>query len=196
VSLEIPVEVNVPIPPIYTAGIPLNFKVTYSFTVETAFSGNNSTLFATGKYGLDGPLGILDGVATSPTFSVEQSIIDSIGGLPIGVSGIVFGMTMKLLAGVGTAAASAGPFGTFTATVGLTNGSALGAALARCHGATLIIKVGGGVGLDIPAPVAKAINALIPMPAGMELSSEAVEISKEVVHRSQVVPDVPLCRDS
>jgi hypothetical protein len=194
VSLEIPLEVNVAIPPAFTEGIPLAFKVSYAFTVETAFSGNNSTLFANGRYGLDGNLGILNGVASVPTFSVQKSIIDSISGIPVGVSGIVFGMSMKLLAGIGTAAGAAGPFGTFDATVGLTNGSALGAVFVRCHGAKLIVNVGGGVGLEIPGPVAKAINALLPLPAGLEVSSKSVGVKKKIVDADYTVPNVPLCK--
>jgi hypothetical protein len=192
VSLEVPVEVNLPIPPTpYTAELPLNLKATYKFVIETAFSGKDSTLFASGKYGLAGPLGIWEGVPTAPSFSVEQSLIDSIGGLPIGPSGIVFAMKLKVLLGIGTAATSAGVYGILDTSLGLTNGSALGAPLARCRGATLDIKVGGGVGLDIPAPVAAALKALLP--TSFKVEKKSVETSTTIVHRSQVIPDVPLC---
>ncbi len=131
-AIEVPIEVNAPIPPSpATAGLPVNVKLTYKLVIETALTGKNSTLFAGGEYGLDGPIGLSGGKILEPTFSVKKSVTDSIGGITLGPSGLVVAVKMKLLAGIGTPAATVGPYGTFTAAIGVTNGSSLGAALAR-----------------------------------------------------------------
>jgi hypothetical protein len=194
IAVELPIEVNAPIPPSpATAGIPLNIKLTYKLVIETALTGNNSTLFASGKYKLAGPFGISGGKIQEPAFSVDKSIIDSLGGITLGPSGLVIAVKMKLLAGIGTPAATVGPFGSFTAAVGVTNGSSLGAALARCHGASLDLKVGAGVGLSISPAVFEALKGLFPKKTKIENS---IDVSKTILHRSQIVPDVPLCNQA
>lgn len=191
VAIQVPIEIDIPIPPSpATAGIPLTFKIEYSLAIETALTGKNSTLFASGSYKLDGPFGVRDGSLVAPTFSVEKSIIDSLGGITLGPSGVVVAVKAKLLAGLGPPAVTAGPFGSINAAIGVTNGSALGASLVRCRGASLDLEVGGGVELSIAPAVLDGLEKLLP--AGTKLTS-AIEKTENVLHREQVVPDVPLC---
>jgi hypothetical protein len=190
-KVELPVDIDVPIPPSpATAGLPLDVKFGFKFAIETALTGNNSTLFASGEYGLSGPLGIENGQILTPSFSVKKSIIDSIGGITLGPSGIVVAVSLKTLVGLGIPAAAMGPYTSVTTSVGVTNGSSLGAALARCHGASLDIDVAGGVSLSISAEADQVLQILLPKGTKLETG---LEVKKNVLHRAQVVPDVPLC---
>jgi hypothetical protein len=190
IKIEAPIEANLEIPPSpATAGLPMDIKVTFTFSVETAITGDNSTLVATGIWGLDGPIGYDGSNFLTPTFTVKQSIIDSITGITLGPSGIVFGLEMKFQVGVGVAELSAGPFAGVIVDLGVTNGSSLGAALARCKGATLDLRGSAGVGLEISAAAIPILKDLLPG-AKYEYS---LETSTSLLHRSQVVPDVPLC---
>jgi len=192
VKVEVPVEVNLPIPPSpATAGLPLNIKFAFKFSVATALSGKNSTLLASGKYALDGPIGIADGTISTPRFSVVSSIIDSLSGITLGPSGIVTAVSLKAMVGLGTPALSAGPYTSLTAAVGVTNGSALGAALARCRGATLDLKGAGGAGIAISSSVVPILRGFLPPGTKLDVG---VETSATILHREQVLPDVPLCR--
>ena len=111
IKVELPIELNIPIPPSpATANLPMNIKVKYKFIVETAITGKNSTLVASGKWGLAGPIGFDGSKLLAPTFTVQQSIIDSLSGITLGPSGIVLAVDMKFQVGIGTSALSAGPF--------------------------------------------------------------------------------------
>jgi hypothetical protein len=191
VRVEIPVEATIPIPPSpATAGLPLEITIEFTFSVETALTGRNSTITALGKYGLEGPIGVQGGDILSPTFTVEQSIIDSLAGITLGPSGVVFAVKMKVQAGLGIPEANAGPYGFVTTSIGVTNGSSLGASLARCRGATLDMEVGGGVAYEISSVLFDALKRMLP--PGTDIPDKA-EAKKNVLHRSQIVPDVPLC---
>jgi hypothetical protein len=191
IKIELPIELNIPIPPSpATGGLPMNIKVKYKFIVETAITGNNSTMVAAGKWGLAGPIGFDGTKLLAPTFTVQQSIIDSLSGITLGPSGIVLAIDMKFQVGIGTAALSAGPFATITVALGLTNGSSLGAPLARCRGASLDMKGGAGVGLELSEAAIPILKALLPKGTKFKYS---IETSTTLLHRAQVVPDVPLC---
>ena len=189
IKIEAPIEANLEIPPSpATAGLPMDIKVEFTFSVETAITGNNSTLVATGIWGLDGPIGYDGENFQTPKFTVKQSIIDSITGITLGPSGIVFGVEMKFQVGVGVASLSAGPFAGVIVDLGVTNGSSLGAALARCKGATLDLRGSAGVGIELSAAEIPILKDLLPG-AKYEYS---LGTSTSLLHRSQVVPDVPL----
>jgi hypothetical protein len=191
VKVEVPVEINLPIPPSpATAGLPLNLKFSFKFIVETALTGKNSTLLASGQYALDGPIGIADGKISTPKFTVVSSIIDSLSGITLGPSGVVAAVGLKGMIGLGTPALSAGPFTSLTAAVGVTNGSSLGAPLARCRGATLDLKGGGGAGIAISSSVVPILRGFLPPGTKLNIGTET---STTILHREQVVPDVPLC---
>jgi hypothetical protein len=191
IKVEVPTNIDFPIPPgPETAFLPLDIKIAGSFIVETALTGSNATLLGTGKYKLDGPLGIRGGTVVAPTLTVEQSIIDSISGVTLGPSGLVVAVHLKLQVGLGPPAATAGPFGSVSTSLGITNGSALGAALVKCKGATLDMSVGAGAGLSLSNEVLDALKVLLPDNINLEPS---VEQTTNVLHRDEVVPDIPLC---
>jgi hypothetical protein len=192
IKLEVPAELNIPIPPSpATAGLPLNIKVVYKFIIETALTGNNATLIGSGKYKLSGPIGIDGGTVQVPTFTVEQSILDSVSGITLGPSGIVIGVSMKFQVGLGTPALTVGPYAEIVTSLGLTNGSSLGAPLARCKGATLDVELGGGAGLSISAAAISILSQFLPKGTKLQFN---VGTKTNVLHRAQVVPDVPLCQ--
>ena len=190
-KIEFPVELaNTPI---NVDGIPMVFNLKVSVFVETGLSGNNSTITANGKWGLEGPIGIRDGTGVVPKYRVINSIMKSIGGLAVGPSGVVFGADVKAMVGVGVPGLSAGPYVKFKVSAGVANGSALGAALARCTQADLLLKGGGGVGLSLTNATADAMKTAIPrLPAFTnDLALEKLWTIKE---SHQIVPDVPLCK--
>jgi hypothetical protein len=166
-------------------------KVEFSAAVETAITGKNSTVVASGQYKLDGPIGMKEDSVVAPTFSVVHSIIDSLTGITLGPSGIVVAVKMKIGAGVGTASANAGPWGAVVTSIGVTNGSSLGAPLARCKGATLDLRLEGGVSISIDDSVMKVLKRVLPKK--LKLGSDLKLANKTVLHRDQVVPDVPVC---
>jgi hypothetical protein len=188
--LSLPVTINWPVPPSpATSGLPLDAQLSITLSVATALTGKNSTLLASGRWGLSGPIGIEGAALRAPAFKMEKSIIDSISGITIGPSGLVVAVKFKLIVGLGTPAAVAGPYGSLTGAVGVTNGSSLGAFLARCRGATLEVKVGAGFGLAIDSSIKEKLAEILPtwapkLDVGLEAS---------VVKRQQTIPDVPLC---
>lgn len=193
IKIEVPIQIDIPIPPgPATAGLPLNVKVEFSAAVETAITGNNSTVVASGQYKLDGPIGMKEGSVVAPSFSVVRSIIDSLTGITLGPSGLVVAVKMKIGAGVGTANASAGPWGAVVTSIGVTNGSSLGAPLARCKNATLDLRLEGGVGISIDDSTARILKRVLPKK--LKLGTDLTLANKTVLHRSQVVPNVPLCK--
>ena len=174
---------------------PLVIQMQIAFSVKVAFTGKNAVLTAQGKWKLDGSMGGVGDAFTSPSFAVEQSIIQSIAGISLGPSGIVFAMSVRALVGLGVPGIAVGPYVKLITSIGVTNGSTLGDALARCHGATLDFSVvmGGAldVSLDLPAPITKAFGSYID-----SLKESVASIGQKtvpIVHRTQVVPDVPLC---
>ena len=187
VRVEVPIELNFPVP-----GEPLVFTTTFKFIVETALGGKNTTLVGAGQWALTGGIGIVDGALSLPKLTVVKSIMDSITGISIGVSGIVLAYEAKFMFGLGIPGASAGPYSKLVLSLGITNGSALGAPLARCVGATLDGKVGMGLGVNLSSEAKKALEKLLPKLVTFEL--EALERQESFFHGSQTLPDVPLCR--
>lgn len=191
-TLILPGEFKYPIPPSpATGGLPLTFTVKYKLSVSTALTGKNSTLTATGKYKLDGPIGFQGAQILTPGFSVEKSLLDSVSGITLGPSGIVVALNFKTQVGLGTPLLNAGPNDGFTISVGVTNGSSLGAPLARCRGATLDFEVTGGVSVNVDSSIIAVLKNVLPAKTKLEFG---VELKKTVLHRAQVLPDVALCR--
>jgi hypothetical protein len=185
VRIEVPVEIVFPVP-----GEPLVYVTTWKFIVGTAISGNNSTVTAGGEWSLKGALGLVAGTLVAPTLGVTKSIMDSIAGLSIGVSGLVLAVESRIQFGVGIPAAFTGPYAKLVVDLGLTNGSALGAPFARCIGATLDAKVGGGYGVSISAPASDILSKILGPKSKIVLETEKL---LPFYHKAQVLPNVPLC---
>jgi hypothetical protein len=148
--LEIPIEVELPIPPSPTTlGIPLNLVLEFKLLMEVAMSGNNSTLQAGASYNLDGEMGVRDGQVLAPALTVNKSLLDTISGITLGPGGVVFAAKFKLHFGVGMSGFIAGPYFTTTFSVGVSRGSVLGSPNADCKGATIALWVGGGAGVSV-----------------------------------------------
>ncbi|PZH02178.1 hypothetical protein C1I97_21655 [Streptomyces sp. NTH33] len=185
IRAEVPVQMTLPI-----AGTPFAFDISWKFSVATALGGNNTTVTAGGEWGLDGAIDMVNGSIVTPKLSVIKSIMDSITGISVGVSDIATAIEFKVQVGVGVPAAFAGPYAKLVMDFGVTNGSALGAPLTRCVGATLDGKVGGGVGVSVSAVAMAALKKLLPT-MKFQLHQEALT---PFVHRQQTLPDVPLCK--
>jgi hypothetical protein len=191
VKIEIPVKMTWPIPPSpATGGIPLAVQISMSFLVSTALTGNNTTMQGSGEYRLTGPIGIRNGEAVSPTLSVEHGILDSLGGIMLGPSGIVVATKIKAQVGIGMQGVVAGPHMALTTSLGVTHGSSLGAPLATCRSGTLTLTVAGGVGISISGTLQGKLAQLFGEKWGGDLG---IETSTEVFKRSVIDPDVPLC---
>ncbi|MGC9671509.1 hypothetical protein ACNTMW_33820 [Planosporangium sp. 12N6] len=189
IRFEVPIEAAVPIP-----GTPFVFSTSWKVIVATALGGKNTTVKANGEWSVTGTIGVVQGKIVTPTFGVVKSILDSITGLSVGVSGVAVAIELKVQLGIGVPVASAGPYIKLVIDVGVTNGSAFGAPLARCVGATLDGKVGGGFGTSVSAVAFAAVSKLL----GKLLGTTKFELEKEslipFVHKQQTQPDVPLCR--
>jgi hypothetical protein len=184
IRVEVPVEMTIPI-----AGEPLVFSNKWKFAVSTALGGKNTTLKAEGEWAIKGDIGIEGGNLLLPKLSTTRSILDSISGISIGVSGLAFAVESKVQFGIGIPAAFAGPYAKVIIDLGVTNGSAFGASLARCVGATLDGRIGGGFGLSLSSAAVDALKKLLPK-AKIELEAEHTE---SFFSKSQTLPDVPLC---
>ncbi|MCL2734358.1 MAG: hypothetical protein FWE15_30640 [Actinomycetia bacterium] len=185
IRAEVPVRMTLPI-----GGTPFAFEVSWKFSVSTALGGDNTTVTAAGEWALDGAIGMVKGSVVTPKLSVVTSIMDSISGISVGVSGIATAVEFKVQVGVGVPAAFAGPYAKLVMDFGVTNGSAFGAPLTRCVGATLDGRVGGGVGVSVSAVALAALKKLLP---AMNFALEQESLTP-FVHRQQTLPDVPLCR--
>jgi hypothetical protein len=190
--MEVPIEISFPIPPgVSGLPIPIMVRVEVESVVETAFSGRNSTSQTTAAYQLLGPIGYRNGEFLSPSFTVKSGLLDNVGGLPVGVSGMVVSIKTKFQAGLGGAIAMAGPYIAIQVAVGITQGSALGASLARCRGATLTLKGTVGFGVLLEVEELQELTKRLAGKAGFKLE---VEKSWDLIEpRSEVVPKVPLC---
>ncbi|PZG02968.1 hypothetical protein C1I99_00495 [Micromonospora deserti] len=193
-KIEFPIEVK---QPIIIGGFPATLKQTFKFLVETAFTAKNGNLSATGQWGLDGPIGYVGSSVLTPTFSVKQSIVQSLRGVSIGVEALVVAAEFRFGFMIGLPVAGAGPFVGVVASVGLTNGSAAGRVglplagpAVKCRGSTLVLTVRAGEGINMSEPLAEAIEMVLKV----KIPKEADFLTKEIVNRTVVEPDVPLCR--
>jgi hypothetical protein len=193
-KIEFPIEIK---QPVIIGGFPATLKQTFKFLVETAFTAKNGNLSATGQWGLDGPIGYVGSSVLTPNFSVKKSIMQSLRGVSIGVEAIVVAAEFRFGFMIGLPVAGAGPFVGVVASLGLTNGSAAGRVglplagpAVKCRGSTLVLTVRAGEGLNMSEPLAKAIEKVLQV----SIPKEADFLKKDIVNRSVVEPDVPLCR--
>jgi hypothetical protein len=188
-KFEIPIEVETPIPPSpATLGIPLNLVIEFKLLVEVAMSGNNSTLTAGASYNLDGEMGVRDGQVVSPKLTVNKSIMDSIKGITLGPSGVVFAAKIKLHFGVGMEGFIAGPYATTTFSVGVSQGSALGSPIANCQSASIALWVGAGAGVTFDfGEFANIVPKLTKFQTEVEKNWNVYTVSK-------TVPDTKICQ--
>lgn len=191
---EVPFEFNIPI----AAPIPINLSIRQKFIVETAFSAKNSTMSATGVFGVDGPFGFdfQGGSLTllTPKITETQSLIDSLQGTSVGVNGVVVAYQMKVLGGIGIPLFTAGPFAAMTVSTGLTVGSDLG--IVKCRIASLDVVAAGGLGYTFSSQGAGLVERFFQKLGLSEakLDSEYASVTQTLVHKTPSAPDVPVCK--
>ncbi|MEO6260727.1 MAG: hypothetical protein ABIP63_10265 [Thermoanaerobaculia bacterium] len=188
--LEIPAEMTIPLP---AGPVPMVGSIRFKFIVTTAFSAKNTTLRATGKLKLDGPIGFVGTTILLPTVTQSQSPVETLSGVSVGVNGVVVAAQIKQVIGLGVPAALAGPFGAFTVSYGLTNGSSIG--IVQCRQTSIDVVVAGGAGFTLAPGESKFLEALkLKLPWAPKIDSEIASASKTVVHRVDYEPKVPVCR--
>jgi hypothetical protein len=190
IRAEVPVELNYPLA-FSPLGIPLVAQAKFKFIIETAFSGRNSVLEAVAEYGIDGAFGVDNGAPITPQFSVIKPMMDSMSGITLGGSGIVFAWEARFLVGVGLPGLMSGPYAKITIAFGIAKGSALGAFLANCKGVTLKIDAAYGVGLQISGEKIEALKKFLGTDWKYEVERE---VSTPVVNEQIVRPDIAICR--
>ena len=193
IKIEVPVEIETP--SVVVGGIPLKGLIEFKFSLETAFSGKNSTLSGSGTYKLTGPIGVTGGKPVVPGLSVVHSLMDSLSGITLGVSGVVFTVRAKFQGGIGVYGFIVGPYVTFTFSFGIGQGSVIGAALAECRGVTLGLWTGVGAGFSLnPKKMAWLINKDSVLGKYLNIKLEEDILQFQIFNRKSVQPDVPLCR--
>ncbi|HUF53876.1 MAG TPA: hypothetical protein VMR52_08915 [Dehalococcoidia bacterium] len=123
IKTEIPVELS---EQIWVGEIPVTLKQKFRLLVQTAFTAKNGNLSASGLWKLDGSLGFNGQTLLTPEMTEEVSILESLRGVSVGVNGIVVAAEFRFGATIGLPVAGAGPWGSLTMSLGLTNGSSLG----------------------------------------------------------------------
>jgi hypothetical protein len=198
--IEIPVDLVVPIMP--AAGIPLNFALRQKFQVQTAFTAKNSTLLGRGSYSLSGALSGStaggSGAATAPAVAPQKSLLASLTGASIGVNGIVVTWHVRAVLGVGIPAFFVGPHAGFTFSVGATRGSDIGLLVCRMLSVDAAVNTGVGFKAELSSVelFKRGLEGLgLKTPEGLKLDSDLIDYSKPVYHRVDVYPDIKLCRD-
>ncbi|HXI14601.1 MAG TPA: hypothetical protein VNM92_18440 [Thermoanaerobaculia bacterium] len=188
--LEIPAEMTFPLP---GGPIPLVGSIRFKFIVTTAFSAKNSTLSATGKLKLDGPIGFVGDKVLVPTVSSTQSPVESMEGVSVGVNAVIVAAQIKSVIGLGIPAALAGPFAAVTVSYGMTNGSSIG--IVKCRQTSIDVVVAGGAGYTLAPGELKFLELLkTKLPWPPKVDSELASGTTTVVHRVDYEPKVPVCR--
>jgi hypothetical protein len=146
------------------SGLPLTVTVRQRFEIKTGLGVRNSTLSATGDYTFNGSFkvgyfGKKWDVSGPLGFTAKQSMLQTSNGISIGATGLNMGHQMKVIAGLGAGGFAAGPYFSFTSAVGVFKGSDLG--MIPCKEATLVVRLSGGVGYQIPKSVSDAINTVL-----------------------------------
>ncbi len=191
----LPLDISIPI---FGPGLPFAATFQNTFLVETAFSAKNSTLHLEGDYGFGGSIGAgyFDGhfgVYPLNGFTVRKSLLQTTNGISIGVNGIVLSHKLRVIVGIGGFGFAVGPYASLISSVGVTNGSDLG--IVKCKGATFDMKLGYGIGYQIPQAVTAVINFFL-----RALNIKQIAPSggtppqlKSLLHRSGVVPKLKIC---
>ncbi len=159
--VELPVDIQIPI----AAGpIPMTIGVQQIFSMGLALSGR-AEMSADGEYTVGGSLGFsyANGAPKfdQPKIGVKKSILEGMGALSVGPSGLDLAYALKLSIGVGTIGFTVGAWYQVAASLALTASGAPGLALVNCKSAALTLTSRYGIGYNIPDLVASAVNALL-----------------------------------
>ncbi|HWG70510.1 MAG TPA: hypothetical protein VN692_13940 [Steroidobacteraceae bacterium] len=144
--------------------VPLAVTVRQRFKLTTALGVRDSVLRAQGDYTFTGgfQVGYFNkawNVAGPIGFATQQSMTRTGTGISMGVAGLTLANQVRVIAGVGIHGFAAGPYFSFTTAVGAFRTSSIG--MLACNGATLDIKLNGGVGYLIPKSIVNLINSVL-----------------------------------
>ncbi|WP_326550426.1 hypothetical protein [Micromonospora sp. NBC_01813] len=196
--IPIPVDFSVPIGSVL--GVPFSATVTQVIGVKTAFSAKNGNIKATGEWSLNRSIGFgyangAFGVHAPSSIGVDQSLINSITGISVGVNGLILDYHAKFQVGLGALGFTAGLYFELTVTLGMTIGSAAGAPIEVCRSAQLGLWASYGVGYTIPAALATVINTFLQLFNAKPIPKQGgVGNTKNLYDKYAVHPDVPICR--
>lgn len=186
---ELPLSWTIPLyagPPLL--GIPVALQVGFTFNVATALGAKNATIHARGDYGLTGDIGIIKGAVQAPGITVNESLLN-MDGISLTASGLVVGVTFKLMLGVGIPQAMAGPHMFFTASAGIAKGTQI-AINADCRFASLDFKAGAGFSLSVSPWVEKLLKSYVKLTRPLNAAKETVVFHE---HREGTEPKVAAC---
>ncbi|MFY1696772.1 hypothetical protein [Solwaraspora sp. WMMA2101] len=197
--IPIPVDFSVPIGEVL--GVPFAATVTQVIGVHTAFGAKDGNISAVGEWSLNQSMSFgyangSFGVRAPTSISVDQSLMDSITGISVGVNGVWLDYHAKFHVGLGALGFIAGLYFQLTLTLGMTIGSALGAPLVVCRSAQLGLWASYGVGYTIPAGLVAVINTFLQLFNAKPIPKEdGVGDSKLLYDKPVVYPNVPICRN-
>lgn len=144
--------------------VPLAVTVRQRFKLTTALGVRDSVLKAQGDYTFTGgfQVGYFNkawNVAGPIGFATQQSMTRTGTGISMGAAGLTLANQVRVIAGIGIHGFAAGPYFSFTTAVGAFRTSSIG--MLACNGATLDIKLNGGVGYLIPKSIVNLINSVL-----------------------------------
>jgi len=204
--IPIPLSGEFGFPIAQVLGVPLTFTISQGLTVTTAFGASIGTITGSGSFDLGArfAFGYANGSfgnRSSTSFKTTESLVNDLGGMPVGVMGLLIRHRVRFNVGFSAYVLKAGVYMDVETAVGASRGSALGAVgtlgthFVECQGVGLGIWTKFGIGYSIFEPVAKAINSFLslldikPISFSGGLSSKPVKIYAN----EEVVPDVELC---
>jgi len=172
------------IPIAAVGGVPLAITVRQRFLIRTGLAVKNSTLSATGGYTFNGAfkVGYLHKywTAEAPTdYTTEQSMTKTGAGISLGIQGLDLSDTVRVFMGLGAFGFATGPYLSFNSAIGAFRNSSIG--MLQCNGATLVVKLSGGVGYVIPKSVTELINSVL----------KALNINYEITGQGGLEPSKP-----
>lgn len=159
--VDLPIDISIPI---FGPALPFAANFHQSFKIDTVFSAKNSTISFNGDYAFRGSLraGYRDGsfgVAAPSGLSVKRSLLQSAGGVSVGVTGFIIAHQLRMTIGIGGFGFAVGPYVSLTTAMSVVNGSDLG--IVKCKGANLNLDMGYGIGYVMPTAVVKVINVFL-----------------------------------
>lgn len=184
--LEIPVDLAVG--EIVVFGLPLIMTVKLKFLAEPAFTAANTFMKASGKWAVNGAMGIQAGKLVTPTVTDVTDMIDTIQGQSLGVSAIVFAMETRFLVGFGFAALHGGSYAKMITSVGITYGSDAGAPLYKCRAYTLVVQTGMGFGIGASSAAKDVLDRFFPGQSAWKTDNE-IERMFTVINRVRYKPE-------
>lgn len=187
-------------------GVPLTFTISQGLTVTTAFGAKLGTIKGNGSFALAGSLGYgyangTFGNQSTVKFTTKSSLLNSLGGVPVGVMGLLVKHRVRFNVGFSVYVLKAGVYMDVETAIGVTRGSALGAVgtlgtpFVECQGVGLGFSAKFGVGYSILEPVTKAINRFLSLINVKPISTSGGFASKpqKLYSDERVIPEVELC---